>query len=108
LGFLSFFSFLLSRPPTSRNDAQVNEELFGVSFCSVDGQFHNAGDFNLEFCLQSTSKPMLYALARDLTSKEYVHQHVGFEPSGQRFNAHVLNEQGLPHNPMINAGAIMV
>ena len=79
-----------------------------MSFCSVAGQFHNAGDCALEFCLQSTVKPVLYALARELTSKDYVHKHVGFEPSGVKFNAHVLNEQGLPHNPLINAGAIMV
>jgi glutaminase len=39
-----------------------------------------------------------------LQGKNYVHKHVGFEPSGQKFNAHVLNAQGLPHNPLINAG----
>lgn len=36
--------------------AHVNEELFGVSFCSVDGNFVNCGDFEVDFCLQSTSK----------------------------------------------------
>ncbi len=79
-----------------------------MSFCTVDGKFYNAGDYDLDFCLQSTVKTLTYALARELTSKDYVHQHVGFEPSGVKFNAHVLNDHGLPHNPFINAGAIMV
>jgi glutaminase len=33
-----------------------------------------------------------------------VHDHVGFEPSGRAFNEFVLNSNGLPHNPLINAG----
>lgn len=37
-----------------------------------------------------------------------VHQHVGQEPSGKAFNALIVNEDGLPHNPLINSGAIMV
>ena len=37
-----------------------------------------------------------------------VHKWVGEEPSGAAFNAPVFDEQGRPHNPMVNAGAIMV
>jgi glutaminase len=88
--------------------AKVNPDLFGVSICTTKGEFINFGETNFEFCLQSTSKPLNYCIARELTSKEKVHHHVGYEPSGRAFNAHVLNKEGLPHNPMINAGAIMV
>ena len=87
---------------------KVNPELFGISICSVDGELYNFGDVDNYFCVQSCSKPISYCIARDIYGLTKVHQHVGYEPSGNTFNAHILNEQKLPHNPMINAGAIMI
>ena len=86
---------------------RVNPEYFGVSVCTVDGQRYSIGDANVEYCLQSTSKPVNYCLALEEHGEEFVHKHIGREPSGQSFNELTLNNRGLPHNPMINAGAIM-
>ena len=88
--------------------ADVNPDLFGISVTTADGQSISYGDAKGEFCLQSCCKPLNYCLSRTLLSSDTIHSHVGYEPSGQSFNSFVLNRNGLPHNPMINAGAIMV
>jgi glutaminase len=88
---------------------KVNPEDFGFSVCSVsDGSITSYGDTTVNFCLQSCSKPLTYCIAHELYGLEKIHKSVGFEPSGQTFNAHTLNNEGKPHNPMINAGAIIV
>jgi len=86
---------------------RVNPDQFAVSICTIDGQKASFGDAEKFFCIQSISKPINYAIALESFGNEAVHQHVGREPSGISFNGLVLNENGRPHNPMINAGAIM-
>ena len=86
--------------------AKVDPNKYGISICDIKGEGYSVGDTDEQFCLQSCSKPLNYCLARLLNP--HVHSHVGYEPSGRKFNSHVLNPDGLPHNPMINAGAIMV
>ena len=88
--------------------SKVNPDLFSISVCTNDGEIFNVGDHEVDFCLQSTSKIYSYCIAREKLGQKRVHSHVGYEPSGRAFNAFVLNKQGLPHNPLINAGAIMV
>jgi glutaminase len=87
--------------------AKCDSNHWGVSVCTIDGQRLNIGDTDVGFCLQSSSKPLTYAFVQEELGVEKVHQHVGREPSGRAFNELVLNPKGRPHNPCINAGAIM-
>jgi glutaminase len=87
--------------------AKVAADKRAFSVCSVSGQRHSRGDTRDVFGLQSSVKPFTYALACQYHGVKKVHQHIGQEPSGLSFNEAVLNSGGLPHNPMINAGAIM-
>ncbi|KAH0621591.1 hypothetical protein JD844_023062 [Phrynosoma platyrhinos] len=88
--------------------AKFSPDLWAVSVCTVDGQRHSVGDTKVPFCLQSCVKPLKYAIAVNDLGTEYVHRYVGKEPSGLRFNKLFLNEDDKPHNPMVNAGAIVV
>uniref|UniRef100_A0A8C3TAM1 glutaminase n=1 Tax=Chelydra serpentina TaxID=8475 RepID=A0A8C3TAM1_CHESE len=88
--------------------AKFSPDLWGVSLCTVDGQRHSVGDTKVPFCLQSCVKPLKYAVAVNDLGTEYVHRYVGKEPSGLRFNKLFLNEDDRPHNPMVNAGAIVI
>jgi glutaminase len=94
--------------------AGVDPNHFAAAFCSVDGQVHAVGDFKTKFCIQSCCKPINYAIALERHGHSVVDVHVGSEPSGRKFNAMSLNEHPpapartpIPHNPLVNAGAIM-
>lgn len=87
--------------------SRIDPEQFAVSICTVDGQCLNIGATDSEYCIQSISKPINYCIAMHLNGEEHVHKHVGREPSGLKFNEITLNKKNLPHNPMINAGAIV-
>ncbi|XP_050474425.1 glutaminase liver isoform, mitochondrial isoform X5 [Bombus huntii] len=88
--------------------ARMNPDYWGVSVCTIDGQRFSIGDTSIPFTLQSCSKPLTYAIALDRLGQEVVHQYVGQEPSGRNFNELVLDYNKKPHNPMINAGAILI
>ncbi|XP_016836811.1 glutaminase liver isoform, mitochondrial isoform X5 [Nasonia vitripennis] len=88
--------------------ARMNPEYWGVSVCTIDGQRFSIGDTTIPFTLQSCSKPLTYAIALERLGQEVVHKYVGQEPSGRNFNELVLDHNKKPHNPMINAGAILV
>ncbi|XP_022914987.1 glutaminase kidney isoform, mitochondrial isoform X2 [Onthophagus taurus] len=88
--------------------SRMNPNHWGVSICTIDGQRFSIGDVNVPFTLQSCSKPLTYAIALDELGQDVVHNYVGQEPSGRNFNELILDHNKKPHNPMINAGAILV
>ncbi|XP_034028738.1 glutaminase kidney isoform, mitochondrial [Thalassophryne amazonica] len=88
--------------------AKFSPDLWGVSLCTVDGQRHSVGDTKVPFCIQSCVKPLQYAITVHELGSERVHHFVGKEPSGFKFNTLSLSEEDKPHNPMVNAGAIVV
>jgi glutaminase len=80
---------------------------FGVAVATVDGQVFEVGNCEQTFTIQSISKAFVYGLALEDNGRDYVNTKVGVEPTGEAFNAIVLDEAtNRPYNPMVNAGAI--
>ncbi len=89
--------------------AKVAPDHFGMCINSVDGEVYAIKDADIRFSIQSISK--VFALAMCLAVKgETLWQRVGKEPSGTAFNSLVQLEveQGVPRNPFINAGALVL
>lgn len=87
--------------------AKVNPDLFSICIVTVDGQIYEVGDYKQLFTIQSISKVFAYGLALEDHGRDYVLTRVGVEPTGEAFNAIILDEQSKrPYNPMVNAGAI--
>ena len=90
--------------------AQVPADRLGIAVCTVEGELFTAGDAFEPFSIQSISKALSLTLALTLYQEEEIWARVGKEPSGQPFNSLVQLEfeQGIPRNPFINAGALVV
>lgn len=87
--------------------AKVNPDLFSICVITVDGQVYEVGDYSQLFTIQSISKVFVYGLALEDHGRDYILTKVGVEPTGDAFNAIILDEQSKrPYNPMVNAGAI--
>ena len=86
---------------------KVSPESFALSICTLDGQRFSLGDHDKPFSLQSISKTLNYCLALEENGEAFVHRHVGREPSGHGFDEITLDNYKRPHNPFVNAGAIM-
>ena len=86
--------------------ARVDPNYWGISVCTEDGQRYSIGDVDRPFSIQSCSKALNYAICVTELGAEHVHNYLGKEPSGRAFNQIALDKNGLPHNPMINPGAI--
>jgi glutaminase len=87
--------------------AKADRRWFGIAIATTDGQVFEVGDCKQLFTIQSISKPFVYGLALEDHGLEHVLSKVGVEPTGEAFNAIVLDEaSNRPFNPMVNAGAI--
>ncbi|MTJ51871.1 glutaminase A, partial [Anabaena sp. UHCC 0253] len=87
--------------------AKVNPDLFSICIVTTDGQIYEVGDFQQLFTIQSISKVFVYGQALADHGRDYLLTRVGVEPTGDAFNAIILDEQSKrPYNPMVNAGAI--
>lgn len=89
--------------------ARVKPNQFGMAIAMVDGQHYAVGDAHVPFSIQSISKLFTFVLALKLIGDD-VWQRIGREPSGNAFNSMVQleTECGIPRNPFINAGALVV
>ncbi|WP_373000374.1 glutaminase [Sulfurimonas sp.] len=89
--------------------AQVNPNQFAMSITLFDGSNFHVGCSDEKFSIQSISKVFTFTKALSIYSKE-LYTRVGKEPSGNPFNSLVQleYERGIPRNPFINAGAIVV
>jgi len=87
--------------------AKTNENYWAIAFETVDGRIYSKGDVDIEFSLQSCSKPLIYCLALEELGMEKVQTFMSFEPSGARFNAFTLTDENKPFNPFVNSGAIV-
>ena len=88
--------------------ANADANKLALALSTVDGTIYASGDAEVEFTIQSISKPFAYALAIQEHGIEQVLAKVGVEPSGEAFNQISLGQDQLPKNPMINSGAITV
>lgn len=89
--------------------AKINPDQFGMCLESVSGEVYPFMQSDTRFSIQSITK--VFALALSLSLKgEDLWKRVGKEPSGTAFNSLVQLEveRGIPRNPFINAGAIVL
>lgn len=89
--------------------AKVDPKRFGIAVATLDGQEYMTGDAQVCFSIQSISKVFTLAMVTRRIGDE-IWKAVGREPSGNPFNSLVQleYEQGMPRNPFINAGALVV
>ncbi|WP_159824102.1 glutaminase [Arthrobacter sp. 9AX] len=90
--------------------AEVPFDKFGIAVATTSGQVYRSGDADVPFSIQSISKVFTLAMALQGDPAGRLWSRVLREPSGTAFNSLVQLEveHGVPRNPFINAGALVV
>lgn len=88
---------------------RVDPRQFGLAIQACSGETAAVGDSREGFSIQSVSKVFTLTLALGRVG-DALWRRVGREPSGSPFNSIVQLEKelGIPRNPLINAGALVV
>lgn len=89
--------------------AAIDPAKFGIHMATASGQHFGAGDQHERFSIQSIVKVLSLTLAFQEKGEE-LWSRVGVEPSGNPFNSlwQLEYEKGIPRNPLINSGAIVI
>lgn len=89
--------------------SKADPECFGVSLVDLSGKSVGYGDFEKKFSIQSITKVFSLSLCLGHFG-EKIFKRVNREPSGNPFNSLVQleKENGIPRNPFINAGALVI
>ena len=89
--------------------ARIDPRQFGLAIVTTDCEIATAGDADAGFSIQSISKVFTLTLALEKLGSA-LWKRVGREPSGSPFNSIVQleRERGVPRNPLINPGALVV
>jgi len=89
--------------------ARIDPKKLGIAVATVKGDLISCGDAEEPFSIQSISKVFTLTLALGKIG-DTLWKRVGREPSGTPFDSIIQleHERGIPRNPLINAGAIVV
>lgn len=89
--------------------AKVSPDKFGISLVDSSGNIFEIGDTSETFSIQSISKVLTTAIIFAKKGND-LWKRVGFEPSGNAFNSLIQleYEKGIPRNPFINAGSLVI
>lgn len=89
--------------------AKIPRDKFGMHLQDIHGNNYSFGDHEEIFSIQSISKVFTLAMAEKIMGP-HLWERVDVEPSGNPFNSltQLENEKGIPRNPFINAGALVI
>ncbi|MEM7569416.1 MAG: glutaminase [Pseudomonadota bacterium] len=90
--------------------AKVPPERFAMAVHCCQGAHADCGDADVPFSIQSISKVFTLTLVMSSRPEADIWKRVWREPSGTPFNSMIMleRENGIPRNPFINAGALVI
>lgn len=89
--------------------AKVDPKKFGMHLYCTNSEHASFGDSSEKFSIQSISKVFTLTMAMKILGED-LWERVDVEPSGDPFNSltQLEYESGVPRNPFINSGALVI